>query len=220
MGKDVLTICGAVLAGLSCIFTIISFSTSNWLESYEEANSRFHKLGLWEACFNKFGYDKDNLGKTYDGCGWIFSYDFRPIFDWLNPAWFLAVQIMMTLTLILTLVTSLLCLLGILNFCPPHRASVAQMTNSVLMFTSGVLLGISVTIFGLKSDVDRQWLPRPDQNFLSWSFGMAVVAAFFAIFSGMCLLIDSMRLSQQRRKQNAPPPFSGYKMKTVPPQYH
>lgn len=88
MGKDILTLCGTVLAALSALLTIISFSTTKWLESYKEANSRFVSLGLWEACFNNFGYDRDNLGKTYDGCGWIFSYDYRPIFDWLNPGIF------------------------------------------------------------------------------------------------------------------------------------
>jgi hypothetical protein len=88
MGKDILTLCGAGLAILSCVCTIISFSTSYWLESYGEANSRFRNLGLWEACFNKFAYDRDSLGKTYDGCAWIFSYEYRPIFDWLNPSKF------------------------------------------------------------------------------------------------------------------------------------
>lgn len=219
MGKDILTLCGAVLAGLSTIFTIVSFSTSYWLESYEEANSRFKHLGLWEACFNKFAYDRDSLGKTYDGCAWIFSYEYRPIFDWLNPTWFLAVQIMMTLNLVVSLVTSVLCLLGILNFCPPHRASVAQLTNAILIFTAGLFITLSVIIFGVKSDIDRQWLSRPDQNYLSWSFGLAVVAGFLAIFSGMCLIVDSLRLAQIRRKAKAPPPYAGYKMSTVPPQY-
>ena len=85
MGKDILTLCGFALSCLAALFTILSFSTSHWLESYEEAQSRFIKLGLWEACFNNFGYDRDNLGKVYKGCDWIFSYDYRPIFDWLNP---------------------------------------------------------------------------------------------------------------------------------------
>lgn len=219
MGKDILTLCGAVLAALACIFTIISFATSSWLESFPEANSRFDKLGLWEACFSGYAYDRDNLGKTYYGCHWIFSYEYRPIFDWLNPRWLLAVQIMMTLALILTLVTAVLCVLGILNFCPPHRASVAQLTNSILMFSSAIFISLSVIIFGIKSDVDRTWLIRPDQNFLSWSFGLAVVAGFLAIFSGMCLLIDSLRLSQIRRKEKAPPAYAGYKMATAAPQY-
>jgi len=75
MGKNILTICGAVLAILSTLLTILSFSTSKWLESYGEVNSRFVSLGLWQACFNNYGYEKDNLGRTYQGCSWIFSYD-------------------------------------------------------------------------------------------------------------------------------------------------
>ncbi|KAL4217953.1 hypothetical protein ACF0H5_022692 [Mactra antiquata] len=219
MGKDILTLCGAALAALACLCVIISFSTPHWLESYKEANSRFTNLGLWEACFNRFAYDRDSLGKTYDGCSWLFSYEFRPIFDWLNPRWFLAVQIMMTLAMVLTFVTSILCLLGILNFCPPHRASVAQLTNSLLMFASALFITLSIIVFGVKSDVDRQWLSRPDQNFLSWSFGLGVVGGFLSIFSGMCLLVDYLRLKQKQRKARAPPPYSGYKMSTVPPQY-
>lgn len=83
----------------------------------------------------------------------------------------------------------------------------------------GFFIAVSVIIFGVKSDTDRQWLSRPDQNYLSWSFGLAVVAGFLAIFSGMCLLVDSLRLSQIRRKTKAPPAYAGYKMSTVPPQY-
>lgn len=85
MGKEILTLCGAVLAALACLFTIISFSTAFWLESYKEANSGFRNMGLWEACFNNYAYDGDTLGKTYDGCSWMFSYEFRPIIDWLIP---------------------------------------------------------------------------------------------------------------------------------------
>ena len=86
MGKNTLTFCGFGLCVLCTLCTVISFSSPNWLESYTEAKSRFVKLGLWSACFNKFGYDRDFLGKTYDGCWWIFSYEYRPIWDWLNPS--------------------------------------------------------------------------------------------------------------------------------------
>ncbi|WAR16794.1 hypothetical protein MAR_031388 [Mya arenaria] len=206
MGKDVLTVCGFVLSAASCLFTIISFATSHWLESFKDARTGFDNLGLWEACFNMYSYDRDSLGKTYDGCEWIFT-------------WFVAVQVMMTLSMVLTLVTSILCLLGILNFCPPQRRPMVQLINSILMFASGIMLGLSVTVFGISSDGDRDWLPRPDQNYLSWSFGVAVVAGFFAIFAGMCLVIDSMRLGQIRRRQNAPPPYAGYKMRTGYPDY-
>ena len=86
MGKNSLTFIGFGLCCFATLCTIISFSTSKWLESYAEANSRFVNLGLWEACFNNFGYDRDNLGKVYNGCWWIFSYEYRPIWDWLNPS--------------------------------------------------------------------------------------------------------------------------------------
>ena len=69
---------------------------------------------------------------------------FRLVLTWiyndrlsLFSGWFLAVQVMMTLNLILSLVTCLLCLLGILNFCPAHRRSIAQLTNAILIFSCG-----------------------------------------------------------------------------------
>ena len=53
--------------------------------------------------------------------------------------WLLAVQIMMTLVLILTVVVCLLSLLGIVGFCPPNRGATAQLTNSILIFGAGML---------------------------------------------------------------------------------
>ena len=52
-------------------------------------------------------------------------------------AWFLSVQVMMTLALVVSIVTCGLCILGMLNFCPPHRAGIAQFTNAILMFSTG-----------------------------------------------------------------------------------
>lgn len=42
-------------------------------------------MGLWEACFNHWTYFNDYNGKIYDGCWWIYSYEYRPIFHWINP---------------------------------------------------------------------------------------------------------------------------------------
>ncbi|KAK3596355.1 hypothetical protein CHS0354_037072 [Potamilus streckersoni] len=136
----------------------------------------------------------------------------------LYSGWFLAVQIIMTLVLILTLVTTLMTLLFMIDCCPDRRAATTQLTNSLLMFGVGLLIAISVIIFGVQSDTDRQWLTRPDQNFLSWSFGLVVLAGFFAIFAGMCLLVDSLRIKAQARKENKEP-MGGYIMKRAPPNY-
>ena len=73
---------------------------------------------------------------------------------------------------------------------------------------------MSVTLFGIKSDVDRQWFPRPDQNFLSWAFAFVVISGFFLVFAAMCLTFDAIRIqgmdARIRRKQD--PGYIGYKM--------
>ncbi|XP_074656553.1 uncharacterized protein LOC141909815 [Tubulanus polymorphus] len=51
----------------------------------------------------------------------------------------------------------------------------------------GVLLTLSIVVFGIRS-LDRIWQPRPDDNFLSWSYGCAVGAAAFALITAYLLL--------------------------------
>lgn len=214
-----LAISGTVLALTATLFHILGFSTPHWLESFEQAKSRFDRIGLWTACFHNFGYDRDQLGKLYDGCHWIYSYEYKPIFDWLNPQWFLVVQVIMTLVLIVNCLTSLILVLGRLGKGLVYTKFFSQFLTSMGMFTSGVMTSFCVTLFGIKSDVDRQWFPRPDQNYLSWSFGLVVVSGFFEIFAGMCLLFDSLRIKWDMEKKEVAEPYKQYKMKPVPPQY-
>lgn len=88
--------------------------------------------------------------------------------------------------------------------------------------STAFMTGLSVTMFATNSDVDRQWLPRPDQNYLAWSFGLAVVSGFFSLFSAMCLLVDSFRIKyDNEKKKRAGSAYMAYKMKPVgtQPQY-
>lgn len=219
MRKQALAVSGTVLAVLATIVHILAFSTQHWLESFEQAKSRFDRIGLWEACFNVFGYDRDQLGKQYDGCHWIYSYEYKPIFDWLNPRWFLSVQIIMTLALILNIVTALRLVVGICGKWLSHKMALSQFIVSMTMFLSGALIAVAVSVFGVKSKIDRQWFPRPDQNYLSWSFGLAVVSGFFAVFSAMCLLFDSLRIKYDDKKKALKERYKAYEMKTALPQY-
>ena len=84
---DCLLIAGHVFSGVALIFLAIGFSTPNWLELEANyiTNSGFEKLGLWEVCLKNFAYYKDYTGKIYNGCWWIFSYEYRPIWEYLNP---------------------------------------------------------------------------------------------------------------------------------------
>jgi uncharacterized membrane protein len=43
-------------------------------------------------------------------------------------------------------------------------------------------------------------MPRPDQNFLSWSFGLAVLSGFFSIFAGLFLLAAARDAITKKRK--------------------
>lgn len=49
-------------------------------------------------------------------------------------------------------------------------------------FFSVVLILIALIVFGVKKE-DRGWMPRPDQNYLSWGYGLACISAFFSLFS-------------------------------------
>ncbi|WAR16251.1 hypothetical protein MAR_030845 [Mya arenaria] len=174
-------------------------------------------LGLWTACFNNFGYDRDALGKMYDGCHWIYSYEYKPIFAWLVPNWFLAVQVMMTLGLIINGGMALMLLTGQAGFFMDKEDFFAQAFKAGGFWTSFLLTCLSVALFGIKSDIDRQWFPRPDQNYLSWSFAFVVIAGFFEIFAAMCLTFDALRIKdvEARRLKKQDPGYMGYKMGPV-----
>jgi len=47
-------------------------------------------------------------------------------------------------------------------------------------------------VFGFQCN-DRWWLPRPDQNFLSWGFGFLIISAIFALASGICLFMEGQK---------------------------
>nr|VZI24292.1 unnamed protein product [Spirometra erinaceieuropaei] len=46
----------------------------------------------------------------------------------------------------------------------------------------GVLLTAVIITFGIQSQ-DRQWMQRPDQNFLSWSYGFLILATICSFIS-------------------------------------
>jgi len=78
---------GLGLTSLAAIFCVVGFSTPNWIQSDDRFTtvSQFVKMGLWEACFKHWSHWKDYAGKQYDGCWWIFSAEYRPIREFLNP---------------------------------------------------------------------------------------------------------------------------------------
>ncbi len=40
-----------------------------------------------------------------------------------------------------------------------------------------------VLLFGVMANFDPLWMPHPELNYLSWSYGFAILTAFFCIFA-------------------------------------
>ena len=100
----------------------------------------------------------------------------RPVWSWLNPKWLLAVQCMMALGLTLHMFTVVVNVMYYVRAFSREKEKKYVRISQGMMWTAAMLISISVTIFGIKADIDRQWLPNPDSNFLSWSFGCAVLS--------------------------------------------
>jgi hypothetical protein len=45
----------------------------------------------------------------------------------------------------------------------------------------------TIILFAACFNWDRNWMPRKDLNYLSFSYGMAVMSAFFSIFASVAI---------------------------------
>ncbi|XP_076456745.1 uncharacterized protein LOC143291047 [Babylonia areolata] len=208
--KRLVTTFGLIFTCLAFVCMVVAFSTPHWLERFpHKRNTKvFVRMGLWEVCFNDWTYYKDYLGKRYNGCWWIFHYEYRPVWHWINPPWFLGIQLMITVALILQMITIVFNICYFVGSCPPPKDRRYTAASSGMNFTAALLITISVCIFGYEADVDRQWLPNPDSNFMSWSFGFCILSGFFCIFAGMCLLADFLRIGEEAKREARQPAYT------------
>lgn len=198
---NVLLIVSLVLFGFALLFCVIGFSTSHWLEldSRYVTSSSFENLGLWEACFKNFAFLRDYTGKLYNGCWWIFSEEYRPVWDYINPPWFLGIQVMMTIVLIAEVLTVLMSILFLIKCCRGGDNMIALFVLGSIAIAAGILTGISTIIFGAKTVTDTHWIQEPEKNFLSWSFGCVVFSGFMELFGGVCSIVAALYVKLQRR---------------------
>lgn len=56
-------------------------------------------------------------------------------------------------------------------------------------------------IFGIRGD-DRDWMPDHEHNFLSWSFGFAVVGTFFAWMASILFWAESRILYKKQLRKD------------------
>ena len=71
---------------------------------------------------------------------------------------------------------------------------------------------VTVVVFGLMYHYDRSWMPDPILNYLSWSYGCAVVCTFFLIFSSIAQ-VTYLRIVREELKQ--PPPNVSLSMSQI-----
>ena len=88
------------------------------------------------------------------------------------------------------------------------------MTPSVPL-VSGLLVAVATIVYGYYAGYDKFWLPSPDSNHLSWSYGLAVSGGVLAIVAAMFQFIDFTRLQivsrlEKRAATYAPSSYSRY----------
>jgi hypothetical protein len=207
-GKRTVYNTGFVLNLFSLILQIIAFASPYWFQSWPRVHSTFKNIGLWESCFAGINlYPRVEEWKTYYGCWWILSPYYWDIQTWMMPWWFVITQVVCTLVVVLQMINVILGLVAWVKTKPSKnstikkRPPIALITGTtILTIINAIALGLIVILFGTAVYVDRVWMPRPDLNYLSWSYGLEVVASFFLIFASMALGIYNKIVRQELRE--------------------
>ncbi|XP_064652427.1 uncharacterized protein LOC135503068 [Lineus longissimus] len=191
----------AGLMAICCfIFNIIAFCTPNWLVSWPRIHSGFRRIGLWEVCFNGYVQPWDYTMQSYVGCWWILSTHFLEIRFWLLPAWFVFIQVLMTISIIMDigiLVLSIaMAVLRVKNKTANLRKGFHG-RHGIKMMKVCIAFGFLTTIFFFVVSVllaiyseDPLWMPQPTINKFSWSYGLGILSGFAGTFCALAYLFE------------------------------
>ena len=81
---------------------------------------------------------------------------------------------------------------------------------------AALVIGISLVIFGTMIGEDRTWMPRPDEDVLGWSFGLAVIAGFMSCFSCISIFTYTLMCKYELERDIYDPTASKKMMPMVP----
>jgi len=187
-----------VLLAVSSVCVILSFSTPHWLDSYGTQrlpNPKFTNLGLWQACFNGF-HDKGHQYEVkFYGCKHVLLEEYDIIRLELVKPFFVATQFFFTLCFIGMLISIALTLMYLLCIDEYYRVKVLRWIGADLM-VAAVCGTISLIIFGAQGD-GRDFMPDWEQNYLSWSFGLAFVGVAMQYVTAVLFLVEA-RIQQRK----------------------
>lgn len=177
-------------ATLGCVALIIAVSSPFWLVSKTEARSEFVRLGLWSICFKR--YHHAALPHVLDGCHPLHRHKYEEMRKWLQPAWFIFVQCLVTCATFLSGLC--VCLLGYMMFQGEIEIKIF-VAAFVFVFEaiSSFMTFLGACIFGVMS-FERSWIKHPSSNILSWGFGFCVAASILLILTSFCLLKQTLNL--------------------------
>ncbi|CAG0915739.1 unnamed protein product [Notodromas monacha] len=184
---------GALLTALVC--WSIAFFTPFWLESdFRMYGSQFKRLGLWVNCFNSLPDPNDfERHIFFVGCRWVFdpfTAGYPEIRGYLLSAFFVATQIFASFAFTLILVAFVL--MGKLILCWSIKSEVRTLKLISYVLLASAFFGfLAITIFGAKGNSDPDWMPNPQHNYFSWSYGLAVVATFAEIVAAVLFAADA-----------------------------
>jgi len=182
----------------SSILTTISFFTPYWFQSFSTPklpNPKFLNLGLWHACFNGF-HDKGHQYEVkFVGCRHVLLEEYDIIRGELIKPFFVATQFFFTICFVGMLIAIGMVLMYLLCIDDYYRVKVLKWIGVDLLL-AGACGTIALIIFGAQGD-GRSFMPDWEQNYLSWSFGLAFVGVFFMYVVGVLFLVEA-RIMQRK----------------------
>lgn len=208
-GKRFIFETGLIANFVSALLTLMAFVSPYWFISWPRVYNGFKMIGLWEVCFSGMILEMDPAQKSYHGCWWILAPEFYKIRQWLMPGWFIFTQVAVTICLVAQLIGFGMAFVIWLrtgmtqrNIDKKPRRDPLSMLHILAGITigSGFLMLSSVMVFGINAELDKNWMPFPKLNYLSWSYGLAILSCFFSIFGSIAQVTHVMILRQELRE--------------------
>lgn len=196
---------GVGVFSVAFLCVCVAFGTPAWLVSdYRIVGAKLNKLGLWKHCFRSLPnpQESDPPARFFVGCRWVFdpfTAGYSDIRGFLLPPFMIATQFFFTMCFLLNLI----CLLLILLFslcCDPEQKRYVQLilTIGYTLLVSGISGALAVIIFACLGNADG-WMPGHENNYLGWSFALAVIGSVLTIVASTLFLVEG---SVQRKKRN------------------
>lgn len=152
---------------------------------------------------------------------------------YFDPPWLIAVEVLSVLAFICHIIAVITIVLYFLYLGQPAAESIISWICNMI---SGVFMFIVICIFGHYTE-DRNWMPRPDHNHLSWAYAFAVLGSILAFAASAfltCVARSDRRIQREleymdryagRIAEEHPPgsarPYSrGPTIASVPPSTH